>query len=249
MRRVKDYCINTLGNKSINTLHRVSSNTNTSSYAKTTLAILTSIWMILNLCKVFVCDKTNKMTLGINNWQLLNLITQEHLSNILSIRIGDSYQILRGHNLGNLATHILLETKVAIGNNTHKHTILIHYRNTANLVLTHQCKCVTYSLLASNCDWVVNHTILSTLYTTNLSCLLSNRHILVNNTNTSLTSDSDSHWSLGNSVHCCRYDRNIECNVARKTALQTHLTRQHLRVSWHQQNIIKGQTLLLNSLC
>ena len=249
MCRVKNNCIYALSNQCIYTIHRVSSNANTSSNAKTTLAILTSIWMILNLCKVLVCDKTYEVTLSVNNRELLNLVAEKNVSNILSLRVGDGYQVLRSHNLCNLTAHILLETKVAIGNNTNEETVLVNYRNTTNAVLAHKLKSVAYSLVTSDGYRVVNHAVLSTLYTTNLSSLLCNRHVLVDNTDTTLTSNSNSHWRLGNCIHSCRNDRDVECDVARKTALDAHLAWKNLRIGRNQQYIVKGQTLLLNSLC
>ena len=249
MCRVKNNCIYRLGNQCIYTLHRVSSNANTSSNAKTTLAILTSVRMILNLCKVLVCNQTYEVTLSVNNRELLNLVAKKNISNILSLRVGDSYKILRSHNFCNLTAHIFLETKIAVCYDTNKETVLVNNRNTTNAVLAHKCKSVAYSLVTGNCYRVINHAVLSTLYTTNLCSLICNRHIFVDNTDTTLTSDSNRHRSLCNSVHSSRNDWNIKCNVTRKTALNAHLAWKYLRVCWNKQYIIKGQTLLLNSLC
>ena len=65
----------------------------------------------------------------------------------------------------------------------------------------HELLCIAYSLLSCDSNRIGDESVLGTLHTTHFCRLLSDGHILVNYTNTTLASDSDSHLGLGHSVH------------------------------------------------
>ena len=69
--------------KRFNAFHCITGNTDTSCNTQTTLAVFTSHRFILGLCDILICDKTNKLAISINHWQLLYLILLKNFSRFL----------------------------------------------------------------------------------------------------------------------------------------------------------------------
>ena len=81
------------------------------------------------------------------------------------------------------------------------------------MILRHDVEGILYGCAHLNGYRVVNHTVFSTLNNGNLTSLLLDRHILVDNADTALASNGNSHLSLGNSIHSGCYERNLKLNV------------------------------------
>jgi len=113
------------------------------------------------------------------------------------------------HHLINTLVMVFLKTKVAVGNNSHQMSFIIYYRNTANLILGHQAQCIGYRRSSLDSHRIINHTIFGTLYNSNLTSLFLNRHILMDNTDTTFTSNGNGHFRFGNSVHSSCYKRDF----------------------------------------
>ena len=102
-------------------------------------------------------------------------------------------QVLLGHDILNLDIIVTLEPEVTVCYDATQFSVLLYYRYTTDMVLGHKGKGVPDSIGTENCNGVIYHSILSTLYDCNLTRLFSNRHILVNNAYTTLTGNGNSH--------------------------------------------------------
>ena len=132
---------------------------------------------------------------------------------------------------------------------SHQATVIVNHGDTTDMVLRHDFEGLSHGASQWNSDGVVDHTILSTLYNRYLACLVVYRHVLVNHSDTSLTGDGNSHLAFGYCIHSCRYKRNVQLNVLRKTGFQLHRFGQHLRISGNQQDVVECQTVHHNLVC
>ena len=89
-------------------------------------------------------------------------------------------------------------------------------------------------------------TILGTLYLIYLFCLCLDRHILVNDTDTTLSSHGNRHTMFGNSIHSCAHHRNVQLDLLCQPCGQIHLIRDYLRVRRYEQYVIKGNAFTNN---
>ena len=118
-------------------------------------------------------------------------------------------QIFFCHYLVDTFIHVTLETKVTIRYNTDQISIVIHYRNAADLVFGHQGESITYGRPLLNSDRIVNHTVLGTLHCSHLLSLFLNGHILMDHANSPFARNGNSHLGFGNRVHGGSYKRNL----------------------------------------
>ena len=137
------------------------------------------------------------------------------------------HQVLAGHHLHDGTLHVLLETQVTVGHDTHQMTLAIHYRYATDMVLGHEGKRILYSPIATDGHGVVDHTILGTLHDGHLTSLFLDAHILMDHTDTAFTGDGNSHGRFGDSVHSGCHKRNLEFDVAREARGQLHCAGQH----------------------
>ena len=112
------------------------------------------------------------------------------------------------------------------------------------MVVVHELLCIAYSLVCSDGDRIRYESVLGTLHTTHFCRLLSDGHILVNHTNTTLTSNGNSHLRFGHGVHSSRYHRDIEADVTGELALEVHFARKYLRIGWYEQHIIECEAFV-----
>jgi len=136
------------------------------------------------------------------------------LSGGLHIRRLSGYdQILFRHHLIDRAVHILFETQVTVRHDTNQIPAFIHHGNTANLIFSHHCQGIRHTFALRDSHRIIDHSILRTFNGLDLLCLLGDRHVFMNHTNTSLTGDSDSQLGLSNRIHSGRHHRYIQCDI------------------------------------
>ena len=221
--------IGTSLNQSLGSVESIDSNTNSSRNTQTTFLVLACHWLVLSLCDILISNQTYKMVCIIHNRKFLNLVLLKNLSSCCQVGLlMGSNKILRSHHLIYLFVEMTLETQVTICYNTNQMVFVINNRNTTNMIVMHHIKSILHCASATNSDWIVNHSILGTLYNGHLACLLLNRHVLVDNTDTSLTSYGYGHRRLGNSIHSGCYEWNVQLDITRELGFQLYLFRQYL---------------------
>ena len=155
------------------------------------------------------------MTFIIDYRELLDLVFLKDL--FCHCEIGANLgcdKILRSHDLADLTSLVFLETEVTIGNDAHKTMVRTHNDwHTTDMILAHDLEHVAYRSIWCGCDRSIDHTILSTFHHAHLMSLSLNRHVLVNNTDTTLTSHSNSHSRFSHCIHSGRNDWDVESNI------------------------------------
>ena len=197
-------------NQCLHTFQGIGCHTYTRSYAKAALAILASHRFIFSLGDVFISNQAYQFIIFIDYRQFFYLIFLQNLSGSFQVcrLIGGNDILFRHYLIDTLAT-VFLETKVAIGNNSYQISFIIHYRNTTDFILGHQIQSIRNRRTSLDSHRIINHTVFGTFYDSNLTSLLFNRHILMNHTNTAFTSNGNSHFRFGNSIHSGCYKRDF----------------------------------------
>ena len=173
------------------------------------------------------------MVVLIHNGQFFNLVFLKYLCS------GDKvgllmccHEVILRHNVVNLLVEMALETQVAVGHDTHEMVIFVNHGNTANMIFGHHVESVLHCRTTANGDGIVDHTVLGTLHDSHLPSLLLDSHILMNNTNTALACNGNSHLRLGDSVHSRSDEGHVQRDVTREHGFQLYRSWQYLRISW-----------------
>src|SRR5574344_175619 len=169
---INNYSICTSLNQCLHSVESVISNTNTGSNAQSSFAVFASHRFILSFCYIFICYKTNKFVILINNRKFLDFVLLKYICSSLQVSsLVSCYYILFSHYIIDTFLHILLKTQVTISNDTNKMVFVINNRYTTNSIFSHQSKSISHRRATFDCDWIINHTIFGTFYYRYLSCL------------------------------------------------------------------------------
>ena len=124
--------------QSLHTVERIGSYTHTSSHTQTALVILTSHRFILGLGNILIGNQTDQTIILVDHGQLLDLVLLQNLgsSDQVGLLMGGHEIILR-HDLLNGTIQATLETKVAVGHDTHEVIIIVNHGDTTNMILRH----------------------------------------------------------------------------------------------------------------
>ena len=152
-------------------------------------------------------------------------------------------QVISTHHDRNRGRIIIGETHVAIGYDTYNTIVLVNDREPSHAIAFLQCFSIGKRLIGAQCDWVIDYTALKTLDAADLTGLLFNRKIAVNNTNPTRLRHGNRHTSLGNGIHCRTQQRDIHRYRLGYKCPRISRRWQHIGSPRNKQNIIKGQSL------
>ena len=134
-------------------------------------------------------------------------------------------KILGCHNFVNKTVAVSLETKVAVGNDTYKPVLGVNYRNTTDMIFSHEVESIVNGLAHLNGDRVIDHTVLCSFYDSHLASLILNTHILVDNTDASFAGNGNCHRGFCHSIHSGSDKRYLQFDVTGELCTKRHITR------------------------
>ena len=153
--------------------------------------------------------------MAVHHRQLFNLVLLKDLGCCFQVcRLICYDQVFLRHHLVDRTVHVSFKTKVTVGNDSDQITAFIHNRYTADLIFCHHSQRIGHTFSLRDCYGIIDHSVFSTLNALNLLSLFCDRHVLMNNTDTTFAGNSDCHLCLGNRIHSGRYHRDIQCNVS-----------------------------------
>ena len=158
-------------------------------------------------------------------------------------------KILLRHYLFYGTIQTTLETKVTVGDNTYEVLLVIHHGNTTDMILRHDVESLSHSSTDGDSDRIIDHTVLGTFHDSHLTGLVVDRHILVDNTNTTLTGNGNSHLRLRYCVHSSSNERYVQLDVTGETCFQLNHLRQYIRVCRNKEDIVKCQSVHHDFVC
>ena len=127
--------------------------------------------------------------------------------------------------------------------------IVVNNGNTADMILRHDVEGLCDRSTQRDRYRVIDHTVLRTFHDSHLTGLVVNRHILVNNADTTLTSDGDGHLRFCDGVHGRCHEWYVQLDVTRETGFQLYRLRQYFRISRDQQDVVKCKTVHHDFVC
>ena len=83
--------------------------------------------------------------------------------------------------------------------------------------------------------------VLELLDAVDLARLIVDGHVLVDDADAAFLRHRDCEASLGHGVHCSGDQWQVDANLAGQLGRQGDIARQHFRVGWHEQDIVKSQ--------
>ncbi|MNZ94362.1 hypothetical protein D3C78_1134670 [compost metagenome] len=105
--------------------------------------------------------------------------------------------------------------------------LIINDRNPGNTEFAHNFFCIRNKMISCKGERICNDSTLGTFNAINFHCLLLNRHILMNDTDTALTCHCDCQRRFRYRIHTCADQRNIKLNIAAESRGHIYLFRQY----------------------
>ena len=159
------------------------------------------------------------------------------------------HQVFAGHHLIDGTSHITLETQVAIGDNTHQATIVIHHGDAADMIFVHQVERILHGASELDGDRVINHAVFGTFDNGHLARLLLDTHVLVDDTDSAFACYGNGHSRLRHRVHGSGNEGDFQFDVTRESRAQMYGTGQYFRICRNQEDVIVCEAVHHNFVC
>ena len=194
------------------TLDNIGCDTECSTAEESALCILRRVRILHLLLDILDGDETLQITLIIDDRELLNLCTCEDLLRFLEGgTLLRRYEVLSRHALADLLRVVLLENEVTVRDDTDE-LLALGDRHAGDAELRHEIIGILQGMICGQEERIGDDTILRALYHVDFLCLLLDRHILVDDTDTTAARHGDRHLMLCNGIHTCRNEWNVEMN-------------------------------------
>ena len=210
--------------QSLGALHGIGGDAHAGGHPQAAQLVLASVRFVLRLGDVFVCDEAQKRAVLGHHGQFLDLVLLQDVAGLIQTRVarrGD--EVLLRHHLVDGLPQLLLETEIAVGDDTDELVLAVHHGNAADVVFRHDAHRVAHRLVGGDDDGRVDHAVLGPFHRGHLTSLVGNRHVLVNHADTAFAGDGNGHVGLRHRVHGGGNKRQIQHDVARETRLKADL--------------------------
>ena len=155
------------------------------------------------------------MVVLVDNRQFLNFM---FLKDIFSCReVGEfccGDEVVFCHHFRDRTICLAFEAEVAVGDDTHEHVVVVHYRDAADMILIHDFESIADESAFLDGHRVDDHAVFSALHLGDFGCLLLNGHVFVEHADAAFLGDSNSHRGLCDGVHTCSNNRDIQPDAA-----------------------------------
>ena len=226
------------------TVQNVRCHTNACTCKQPALGILCAVGVLDLLLNILDGDKSLQMAFLVDDRKLFLARLSEDLLGFLkrdTFLRGD--QVLGRHVLGNLPGEILLELEIAVRDDADQLSFRIHDRNTGDAVLSHQVFGFLKGIVRSEREGIRDDAVLGALDLVDFFRLRFDRHVLVDDADSALACHSDGHTVFRHRIHAGAHDRNVEFDRLCQVCREVDLVRNHFRIGWNQQHVIKCNTL------
>ena len=223
MGRINDNGVSTRINECLHTVEGVGRHAYTGSHAQTTFLILTGHRLVLGLRNVLIGNQTHEMVVLVHHGQFLDLILLQDLSgrDQVGLLMGGHEMIFR-HDLIHRSVELPFEAQVAVGHDTNEAFLFIDHGNTTDMILRHDIQGLGNGRAEGDSHGVIDHTVLSTLDNSHLTCLFLDRHVLVDHADATFAGNGDCHLRLRHGIHRCRHKWHVQLDVPREAGFQLY---------------------------
>ena len=175
---------------------------NRGSDAQSAVLILVGIRKIAPLVDVLYRDQSTQRTLLVDHRQLLDAMLAEYrLGFVECSPDGGGDEILRGHRLAQWTIEIPLELEVAVGDDSDELSVAIHDWNAGDLEAPHQRHRFAERSFGRERDRIEDHSAFGSFHAIDLGGLSIDRHVLVNDADSTGPGHCHRHFGFGDGVH------------------------------------------------
>ena len=250
MSRVKHKHISLCINKRACSVKNVLRHTDRCTAEKSALFISCRVRIFLCLFNILYRDESLEYAVLINKRELFDLMLHKYLLCACKVCAdGCCNKVVLCHNV--LYQHrikVFYKSEVAVCKYAYELVLFVNDRNARYLVSAHKCVRLGNRFVRRERERVNDNAVFRPLYLVDLFCLSFNGHVLMNDADTALTSNSDSHSGLGNCVHSRCHYRCVEHDVLCKMCVYIYHIGCAVRLARYKQYIVKGDALLCEFL-
>ena len=121
-----------------NALHRVYGYTYAGGYAQTPLGVFACHGFVFGFCDVLISNESDEASVGIHHGEFFNLVLLQYLACAGKVGRGvGRHKVITGHHFVDGAVEIVFEAQIAIGHNAHELHVIVHNRDTSDVILGH----------------------------------------------------------------------------------------------------------------
>ena len=145
MSRIDHNGIDTSVHQCLHTIQGIKGDTDTCSHTQTSFFILAGHRLILCLCDILIGDKANQTVVLIHYGQFLNFVLLQDLGS--SRQVGllmSSHKMILRHDFIDRTIQTTLEAQVTVSDDTHQMTLIVHHRDTSDMILRHNVESLCY---------------------------------------------------------------------------------------------------------
>ena len=153
------------------------------------------------------------------------------------------YEAVPGHYLADLPAHVGLKLHVAVGDDTDKLSVTVHYRDAGNTELCHKRVRIAERIVRAKRERVRDNAVFRALDHVDLLGLSVNAHVLVNDAYAALARYCDRHAVLCDRVHRSAHHRHVQPYLLCEPCGKVHIRRQHVALRRNEQHVVKRQPL------
>ncbi len=229
-------------------LFRALAHADRSANAQATEIVLAGIRMFGGFEDVLDGDQAAQFECIVHHQHAFDTMLVHQAARFVAVRVfldGDK-TLARRHDVGDGLVEVALEAQVAVGHDAH-HLLALQHRQAGDLVLAGQIEHVAHRHVRRNGDRIFHHTALETLDLGDLCRLLLGRHVLVHDADAAFLRQGDRQARLGDGIHRCRQQRDVQGDIAGKLGAQTDIARQDVRMCRKQQHIVEGESFLCDT--
>ena len=230
----------------IDTIEHVCRDADCGTAEQTSLLILGGQWVLDGFLDIFDGDQTFEVEIVIDNRKFFfSGFCKDCFCLVQRNAYFCSDQVFAGHGLFDFLGEISFKLQITVCNNTNQFSVLGN-RDTGNTEFCHPIIGIFQGVLRRQIERIGDNTVLRTFYFVYFFCLLLNRHILVNNTDSSLTCHGNCHTVFCNRIHAGAHHRDVQLDLLGQMRSQIYHVWGYFRILRNQKHIIEGNTITNN---
>ena len=213
------------------------------------VGVLGRVGVLDGLLDVLDGYQADEDALGVHQGQLLDLVLFEQR---LGLGHGDAelgrYKPVFGHGLLDGAGGVHLEADVAVGDDADELAVVVGDGDSGDVVVVHELHGVCHGVLGREEEGVGDDAMLGALDLEDLSGLVFDGHVLVDDADAALSGHGDGHLGLRDGVHARAHDGDVQADAACQAGADVGLPGQHLRPGGQEQHVVESQAIKTQNL-
>ena len=211
-------------------------------------SVLAGIRKFGGLLKVLYRDHALEFVVACHHQNLLDAVLVQQREHLILGRIfaHRDQAVLRRHDGGNRSVQFGFEAQIPMRDDADDFRAQNH-RYPGDVLRAGQLDDLTNRHVRFHGDRVADHAALEFLDAVDLTRLIVDGHVLVDDADTAFLGDGDGQPRLGHGIHRGGYHGEIDLDFAGQLAGQRDIAGQHFRICRHQQNVVECECLFKNT--